>query len=131
MKRNKYLSILWVALGAILIVCGAADILDEYWSGMGGACIAVGAVRMLQYVRINKSEAYRERIETESKDERNRFIAGKAWVWAGYLYVIAAALATIALRIAGKDELSLMVSGSVCLIIVLYWASYFVLRRKY
>lgn len=131
MKRNKYLSIFWIVLGAALIACGAAGVLDEYWSGMGGAFVAVGAVQIIRYVRLSRNEAYRERIETDSKDERNRFLGGKAWAWAGYLFVIIAAAASVGLRIAGKDELSLMASGSVCLMIVLYWGSYFYLRRKY
>ncbi len=131
MKRNKYLSICWIVLGAALIACGAAGVLDEYWSGMGGAFVAVGAVQIIRYVRLSRNEAYRERIETDSKDERNRFLGGKAWAWAGYLFVIIAAAASVGLRIAGKDELSLMASGSVCLMIVLYWGSYFYLRRKY
>ncbi len=131
MKSDKYLSILWIVLGAVLIACGAAGVLDEYWSGMGGALIAVGAVRMLRHVRISRNEAYREKLETESKDERNRFLGGKAWAWAGYLFVFIAAAASIGLRVAGKAELSLMASGSVCLMIVLYWGSYFYLRRKY
>ena len=87
MKRNKYLSIFWIVLGAALIACGAAGVLDEYWSGMGGAFAAVGALQILRYVRISRNEAYREKIETENKDERNRFLSGKAWAWAGYLYV--------------------------------------------
>ena len=131
MKRNKYVSIFWIALGVVLIACGAAGIVDEYWSGMGGAFIAVGAIQILRYVRINKNEAYRERIETESKDERNRYLGGKAWAWAGYLYVIIAAIASIVLKFIGKDDFSVLVGGSVCLIIVLYWTSYFILRRKY
>jgi len=131
MKQNKYLSILWIALGTALIVCGIAGVVGEYWSGMGGAFVAVGAVRLLRYVRISRNDAYREKIETESKDERNRFLGAKAWAWTGYLFVIIAALASIGLRMAGKDELSLMASGSVCLMIALYWASYFILRRKY
>ena len=131
MKENKYLSIIWIALGAALIVCGAAGILDEYWSGMGGAFIAVGAVRMLRYVRLNRNEAYREKIETESRDERNRFLRGKAWAWTGYLYVIISAIASVALRMAGKNDLATLAGGSVCLMIVFFWGSYFVLRRKY
>ena len=85
MKSDKYLSILWIVLGAVLIACGAASVLDEYWSGMGGAFIAVGVFRMLRHVRISRNEAYREKLETESRDERNRFLSGKAWAWAGYL----------------------------------------------
>ena len=131
MKRDKYLSIIWIALGAALIACGALNVLDEYWSGMGGAFIVVGVVRILRYVRISRNEAYREKLETENRDERNRFLGGKAWAWAGYLYVIIAAVASIVFRIAGKNDFSVLVSGSVCLILVLYWASYYILRRKY
>ena len=131
MKRNLYLSIFWIILGAVLIVCGAAGIVEEYWSGMGGAFVFVGILQVLRFVRLNRNEAYREKIETESKDERNCFLSGKAWAWAGYLFVIIAALASIGLRMAGKNELSLMASGGVCLILVLYWGSYFFLRRKY
>lgn len=131
MKRNKYLSIFWIVLGAALIGCGAAGILDDYWSGMGGAFMFVGILQIIRFVRINRNEAYREKIETESKDERNRFLSGKAWAWAGYLYMIIAALASIGLRVAGKDSFSILISGSMCLILVLYWGSYYILRRKY
>lgn len=131
MKRNKYLSIFWIVLGAALIGCGAAGILDDYWSGMGGAFMFVGILQIIRFVRINRNEAYREKIETESKDERNRFLSGKAWAWAGYLYVIIAALASIGLRVAGKDEISSLAAGSACMILMLYWGSWFILRRKY
>lgn len=131
MKRNKCLSIFWIVLGAALIGCGALGVLDDYWSGMGGAFAFVGLLQILRYVRIRRNEAYREKIETESKDERNRFLSGKAWAWAGYLYMIIAALASIGLRVAGKDSFSTLISGSMCLILVLYWGSYFILRRKY
>lgn len=131
MKRNLYLSICWIVLGAALIGCGVAGVLDEYWSGMGGAFVFVGVLRSLWVVRLHRNEAYREKFETEHNDERNRFLSGKAWAWAGYLFVIAAALASIGLRIAGKDELSIMASGGVCLILIFYWGSRFILRRKY
>ena len=131
MKENKYLGVIWIVLGAILIVCGAAGILNEYWSSMGGAFIAVGAVRMIRYVRLSKNEAYRDKIETEAKDERNRFLKGKAWAWAGYLYVFIVAFASVVMRIAGKNELATLAGGSVCMIVVLFWGSYFFLRRKY
>ena len=124
MKRNKYVSIFWIALGA-------AGVLDDSWSGMGGVFVAVGLLQLLRFARLNKNEAYREKIETEANDERNRFLAGKAWAWAGYLFVIAAAFASISLRMAGKTELALMAGGGVCLIVALYWGSWFILRRKY
>ena len=43
----------------------------------------------------------------------------------------AIAAATIALKLAGREDLMMMASGSVCLMILLYWGSYLVLRRKF
>ena len=64
-------------------------------------------------------------------DERNRFLTGKAWAWAGYLFVLISGVATIALKIAGQDQWSLACSYALCLLLVLYWGSYLVLKRKY
>lgn len=129
--KKTYISIIYIVLGVVLMGCGIAGLLDEFWSGCGGAFIAVGVVQLVRFKRYNCNEEYREKVEIESKDERNQYIAGKAWVYAGRFYVIIAALAVIALRIAGKDEISQVVSGGMCLMLVLYWVFYFLLKRKY
>ena len=65
------------------------------------------------------------------QDERNRFIANKAWAWAGYWFVMIGACATIVLKIAGREDLMMMASGSVCLMMLLYWGCWMYLRKKY
>ena len=55
----------------------------------------------------------------------------KAWSWSGYLFVMIAAAASIGLKVAGQDQLSIAAGGSVCLLITLYWVSYLFLSRKY
>ena len=35
------------------------------------------------------------------------------------------------MKLAGREDLMMMASGSVCLMILLYWGSYLVLRRKF
>jgi len=85
-------------------------------------------------IRWNKyihNAQYREKVDVESNDERNRYLAGKAWGWAGYLFVLICAIACIVFQILGEEILSLAASVGVCLIIVLYWVSYFILKRKY
>ena len=57
-------------------------------SGMGFALLVVGSLQLLKKHRINKNPAYRERMEIKASDERNIFIHGKAWSWAGSLFVI-------------------------------------------
>ena len=129
-KKNIYPIVLLVA-GLVLIGLGFAEIVDEFWSGMGSALLVIGVIRLLRYYRLKKNDAYREKMETAVTDERNQFIRMKAWSWAGYLFIIVTALGTIIFRILGQDLLSQVASGAVCLMLVLYWVSFFVLKKKY
>ena len=130
-RKNRYMSLFWVALGAVLTVCAIAGVADSYWHSFGISLLTVGSLQLWRQRRYRKNEAYREKIDTETQDERNRFIANKAWAWAGYLFVMIAAVATVAFQIAGRRELSLMASLGVCLMVLLYWGSWMVLKRKY
>ena len=49
----------------------------------------------------------------------------------GIYHIIIAAVACIVFKIIGQEVLSFAASGSVCLMLVLYWISYVVLKRKY
>ena len=135
MKNNKriftfyYMTVL--VIGLVLIALAFMGKLDEFWNGMGFGLAIVGALRLLREYRLQKNEAYREKTEVAVNDERNRFIRGKAWSWAGYLFIIITALAVIGFRLAGHDLLSQAASGAVCLMLVLYWGAYHVLKRKY
>ena len=129
-KKNIY-PIVLLAAGLALIGLGIAEIVDEFWSGMGSALLVIGIIRLLRYYRLKKNDAYREKMETAVTDERNQFIRMKAWSWTGYLFIMVSALATILFQILGQDLLSQFASGAVCLMLVLYWVSFFVLRKKY
>lgn len=129
-KKNIYPIVLMVA-GLTLGGLGIAEIVDEFWSGMGSALLVMGIIRLLRYYRLKKNDTYREKMETAQTDERNQFIRMKAWSWAGYLFIMVSAVATIIFRILGQDLLSQVAGYSVCLMLVLYWISYFVLKKKY
>ena len=123
--------IIYIILGIALFVLGALEIMDSFWGGMGGALIAIGVIRAVQLIRLRKSEAYREKMEIEMADERNRFICNRAWAWAGYLFVLIAAVSTIGLKLMGQDLLSVAAGCAVCILVLLYWISYLILRKKY
>ena len=129
-KRTIYYLTL-VAVGLTLIALAFWGKLDEFWNGMGFGLAIVGALRLLRDYRLRKNEAYRERVEIAATDERNRFIRGKAWSWAGYLFIIITALAVIGFRLTGNVLLSRAAAWAVCLMLVLYWGAYHVLKRKY
>ena len=129
-KKNIY-PIVLLAAGLALIGLGVAEIVDEFWSGMGSALLVIGLIRLLRFYRLKKNDVYREKMETAATDERNQFIRAKAWSWAGYLFIMVSAIATIIFRILGQELLSQFSSYAVCLMLVLYWISYFVLKKKY
>ena len=133
MKANKRLiaSIVWIVIGILLSICSFLNLVDSYWSGMGTALLIVGILQVIRFVRYQKDPSYKETVDTNTQDERNRFIAMKAWSWAGYLLVIIAAVASIALRALGYDDYSMIASLCVCIILVLYWVSYWILKKKY
>ena len=131
-NKKLALSIFWAALGALLAGLSIAGVLDSsIYSGMGGALIAVGTLQAVRNLRYRKDPAYREKIDTEYSDERNRFLRMKSWAWTGYIVVIAQAVGAVAAMIMGRRDLQLMLSYSVCFIMVVYLITLSVLNRKY
>lgn len=133
MKRNKRLiaNIAEIAIGIVLSVCGYLGIIDDYWSGMGTGLVIVGGLMLVRQIRYRTNETYKENVDVEVNDERNRYLRVKAWSWAGYLFVMIGAIGSIIFRILHLDAYSTFAGGSVCLVMVLYWLSYLVLKRKY
>ena len=132
MKKNDTIfAIIWLVLGLPLIGLSIAGLVDSFWSGMGSALVVIGACRLLRAHRLSKSEEYREKMETFETDERFHFLRAKAWSWAGYLFVIIGGVSVIVLKLLGQELLSMAASCAVCLILVLYWGAYFVLKKKY
>ena len=133
MKMNKRLlaNIVEIFIGIILSILSFIGILDSYWGGMGTALVIVGGIMLLRQIRYRTNTEYKDKMDLEISDERNKFLRIKAWSWAGYLFVIAGAIGSIVLKILGMDQYVLFASGSVCLIMVLYWVSYLVLQKKY
>lgn len=133
MKKDKriFVRIMWILIGVVLIGLSFAGIVDEFWSGMGSGLLVIGVLRLIRFYRFNKNEAYREKIEIEEADERNHFIRNKAWAWAGYMFVLISAIAVIVFKIVGQDMLSMVAAMAEGLVLVLFWVSYHILKRKY
>jgi len=129
--RRMVAYVVYMVLGGALLVLGMLELVDSFWSGMGGALIAMGVIRTIQALRYRKDESYREKMEIEENDERNRFIRNKAWAWAGYLFVLITAISTIVLKLLGHELLSMAASFAVCILLLLYWVCYLVLKKKY
>ena len=132
MSKNRTLvQIAKILAGVILLGLGITGIVDEFWSGMGGALIGVGAMRLVQIVRYEKNSEYRENVNTERNDERNQFLHMKAWQMTAGWFVMIAAVGTFVFKFMGREDLMMLCSGGVCLMITLYWVCFLYLRKKY
>ena len=131
-RKRIFVSLFWVFLGIVLNICSLSGLIrDEFWSSMGIVLLVVGALQLIREIRYHSNEEYREKFDTETNDERNRFIANKAWAWTGYLFVLIAACGTILFKLLDREDLMMLCSGAVCLMILLYWISYTILKKKY
>ena len=81
MKKIKpyVVSVIYIVMGLLLLGATTFMRLDSFWSGMASALLVIGVVRFFRTYRINKNEEYREKVEIENTDERNRFLRNKAW----------------------------------------------------
>ena len=133
MKQGRRIGavIVYLILGSILIALGITGVVDEFWCGMGTSLVLMGVLYLIHFFRLRKDEHYREREETERNDERNRFLRNKAWAWAGYLFVLVAAVCALVFRVMGQELLSVAAGFAVALIVLLYWISYVILRKRY
>ena len=131
-NKRLALSIFWAVVGLVLTVLSVTEVLDSsIYSGMGGGLMAVGVLQSIRNVKYRKDADYREKIDVEANDERNRFLRMKSWSWAGYIAILVEAAGVIVAIILGEETVRLILSFSVCLILVAYWVSYLVLSRKY
>ena len=130
-RKRMIASTLWIVLGLAMMGAHAAGLTDDYWSGMGTVLFVVGILQMIRHIRYETDKAYKARVDVEAKDERNRFISGRAWAWAGYAYVMIAAAASVFFRLSGDDLMTQMAARSACLVMLLYAGCSFILRRKY
>ena len=131
-NKKLALSIIWVVLGAVLVGLSIAQVLDSsMYAGMGGALIAVGILQCMRNLKYRKNADYREKIDTEAGDERNRFLRMKSWAWTGYIVVLVQAVGSIIAMVRGQQLVQEVLLCSVALIVGVYWITYMILSRKY
>ena len=131
-KKKRIVSILWIILGAALLIMDITGVLDNsIFSGMGGGLLAIGIMQIVKNVKYNSNAEYKEQVDIAYEDERNRYLRMKAWAWAGYLFILGAAIVSIVLFVAKLTMYGQIVSYCMCAVLALYWISYMVLQKKY
>ena len=124
-------SLLWLVIGAALVICGLRGLVDDYWSAMGFALLVVGALNFVRGIRYKTDKDYRQDVDVRDSDERTRFISGRAWAWTGYCLVLGGAVMSIVFKLMGNELLMQAAAYLVCAVMVVYWLFFWGLSRKY
>ena len=130
-KKNIAMSIFWVVVGICLFILAVIDVIDSFWAGMGGGFLGVGIGQLIRLRRYKNDPEYQEKVDISNSDERNKFLASKAWAAAGNMFIILSGIAVIVLRILGYDQYSLWAAYNVCALLVLYLLCYLWATKKY
>lgn len=131
-NKRLALSIFWVVAGIALVVLSVMEVLDSsLYAGMGGGLAVVGVFQIVRNLKYRTNAEYREKVDVEVNDERNKYLRMKSWSWAGYITVLVEAIGVVVAMITGNHQLQITLAYSVCLITFSFWAAYMVLSRKY
>ena len=124
-NKKLALSIFWVVLGLTLFILSVAEVLDDsVYAGMGAA---LAVMRNLKYRR---DPEYREKIDIEAGDERNKTIRMQSWAWTGYLFILVAAIASVVAYFMGQLVVQQTLCYSICFMLVVYWLANVILNKR-
>lgn len=132
LKKRLNLGIAYIVIGVLMIASGfVLENTDTFISSFGFALALMGVVRIRNYKLITRNDDTIRKQEIAETDERNIALANKARSWAFFLYVMGASILVIILQFTPMRDTATLIAYTVCILVVLYWISYWVLRRKY
>ena len=136
--KNRFFTtgIIYIVLGIALFVASitmnlGTTTIARVMPGLGGGFLGVGIINLYRGIRLGKDAEYRENFEVETHDERNKYLRMKAWSWAGYLFIIGCSAFVIIFALIDRPDLMQMAAYGTCIMLVLYWVCYLIVRKKY
>lgn len=126
-----YLAIAYVLIGiATIISAFITNTSNEFFSSFGFALVVIGVVRIRNYFIITKSEDNLKKQQIRESDERNISISTKAKSFSFNLYIILSGIVVIVLQFLKEAQLATIIGGVVCVLILIYWISYWIINKK-
>ena len=131
LKIRLFTAISYIIIGVALgVVFNIIKTENNFLSSFGFALVIIGIVHVRNYFMITKNEDTIKKRQIAESDERNISIANKAKSVAFITYFILACVAIIVLEILNKTQMAMMLSGTVGVLTLIYWISYFIIRKK-
>ena len=131
LKIRLFTAISYIIIGVALgIVFNIINTENNFLSSFGFALVIIGIVYVRKYLLITKNEDTIKKRQIIESDERNISIANKAKSVAFSTYFFLACVAIIVLEILNKTQMAMMLSGTVGVLTLIYWISYFIIGKK-
>ena len=131
LKIRLFFAIGYIVLGlAMIVVFNIINTDNNFLSSCGFALMVIGIAKVRNYFLITKNPETLKKQQIAENDERNIAIANKAKSISFIIYIILVCIAVVVLNLLNQTELATILSGSVCVLIVIYWISYWIISKK-
>lgn len=131
LKIRLFFAIGYIALGLIMIALfNIIKTENTFLSSFGFALIIVGIAKVRNYFLITKNDETLKKQQIAENDERNISIANKAKSISFIIYIILVCVSIIVLNLLNQVELATILSVSVCVLVLIYWISYWIISKK-
>ena len=131
LKTRLCFALAYIIIGiAMIAVSFVTENYNEFLSPMGAALLIIGIARVRNHFLITKSDETVKKQQIAETDERNIAISNRAKSVAFNLYVLIACVAVIVLQFMEKSFLASTIGLTVCVLLLIYWISYFIISKK-
>ena len=131
LKTRLYLAIAYIVSGlTMIVVFYVMKNGNEYLSTLGLVLVVVGIARLRRYLRITKTEESVRKQEILETDERNVDMIHKAKSASFNVFVILLCVTIIVLQFLNLTLYVQVLSGVLCALLLIYWVSYFIIRKR-
>lgn len=131
MQQRRIIALSYMVLGLVLVMADLLKGENGYYFSFGLALLLMSILRLLQFRKITRNDQAMRKQELAESDERARMIAERARSWAFSLSITGAGIVVIVLSLLGQHEEALPFAWYVCDMVVLYWISFVIIRKKY
>ena len=103
---------------------------NHFISSFGLGLVICGIIRIRNYIIITKNEETIQKQRIAENDERNIAIMHRARSITFFVYTMISCAAVIVLSLFNQQKAAQLIGGSLCLLLIIYWISYWVIRKK-
>ncbi|MEE0264181.1 MAG: hypothetical protein UD936_00990 [Acutalibacteraceae bacterium] len=131
LKIRLFLAIGYIILGlAMIVIFNIIKTENTFLSSFGLALTVVGIAKTRNYFLITKNEETLKKQQIAENDERNIAIANKAKSVSFVIYIIIVCSSVTVLYLLNHTALANILSASVCVLVMIYWISYWIINKK-